>query len=551
MKPGDELIFLPLGGSGEIGMNVNLYGCRGKWIMCDLGMTFADPGLPGVELVLPDLQFIEDRRDDLLGVILTHGHEDHIGAIPYLAADLGAPLYATPFTAGLIRRKLDDEGLAGEVTLHVVPMGGSVELGPFRARYVALAHSIPEGNALVIDTPHGRLFHTGDWKLDDRPLLGDPASAAELATIGDNDGAGTLALIGDSTNVFNPEPSGSESQVFDGLMTLVRARTAGRVVVTTFASNVTRLHTLGEVAKASGRRLVVAGRSLDRIIAVARATGYLAGFPETLSMEAAATARPESLLILVTGTQGEPQSALARIADGTHPHIRLERGDLVIYSSKQIPGNELAIGRVQNQLAALGVEIVGEKQAHVHVSGHPGRPELEAMYGWIRPRIAVPVHGERRHMEEHARLARSWGVPHAIVPTNGTAVRLAPGEPRVIGHEAHGRLVLDGDVILPADGLTINDRRKMAHSGLMLVTLVIDRRGRLAAEPQVMAKGVPVEEEADDFLAEAADAATRTFETLGAADPRRLADEVKIAVRRVARQWTGKKPPTEVQLIRL
>lgn len=551
MKPGDELIFLPLGGSGEIGMNVNLYGCRGKWILCDLGMTFADPGLPGVELVLPDLQFIEDRRDDLLGVILTHGHEDHIGAIPYLAADLGAPLYATPFTAGLIRRKLDDEGLAGEVTLNVVPMGGSVELGPFRARYVALAHSIPEGNALVIDTPHGRLFHTGDWKLDHRPLLGDPASAAELAAIGDNGGAGTLALIGDSTNVFNPEPSGSESQVFDGLMALVKARTAGRVVVTTFASNVTRLHTLGEVAKASGRRLVVAGRSLDRIIAVARATGYLADFPETLSMEAAATARPESLLILVTGTQGEPQAALARIADGTHPHIRLERGDLVIYSSKQIPGNELAIGRVQNQLAALGVEIVGEKQAHVHVSGHPGRPELEAMYGWIRPRIAVPVHGERRHMEEHARLARSWGVPHAIVPTNGTAIRLAPGEPRVIGHEAHGRLVLDGDVILPADGLTINDRRKMAHSGLMVVTLVIDRRGRLAAEPRVMAKGVPVEEEADDFLAEAADAAARTFEKLGAADPRRLADEVKIAVRRVARQWTGKKPPTEVQLIGL
>jgi len=551
LKPGDELIFLPLGGSGEIGMNVNLYGCWGKWIMCDLGMTFADPSLPGVELVLPDLQFIEERRADLLGVILTHGHEDHIGAIPYLAADLGVPLFATPFTAGLIRRKLEEEGIADEVTLKVVPMGGTVELGPFAARYVALAHSIPEGNALVIDTPHGRLFHTGDWKLDDRPLLGDPASVAELTAIGDNGGAGTLALIGDSTNVFNPEPSGSESQVFDGLMALVKGRRSGRVVVTTFASNATRLHTLGEVAKASGRRLVVAGRSLERIIAVARATGYLADFPETLSLESAATARPESLLIVVTGTQGEPQAALARIADGTHPHIRLERGDLVVYSSKQIPGNELAIGRVQNQLAALGVEIVGEKQAHVHVSGHPGRPELEAMYGWIRPRIAVPVHGERRHMEEHARLARSWGVPHAIVPTNGTAIRLAPGEPQVIGHEPHGRLVLDGDVILPADGATINARRKMAHSGLMVVTLVIDRRGRLAAPPQVIARGVPVEEEEADFLAEAADAAARTFEKQGAADPRRLSDEVKIAVRRVARQWTGKKPPTEVQLVSL
>ncbi len=551
MKPGDELIFLPLGGSGEIGMNVNLYGCRGSWIMCDLGMTFADPTLPGVELVLPDLTFIEDRRKDLLGVILTHGHEDHIGAIPYLAADLGVPLHATPFTAGLIRRKLEEEGLADEVKLKVVPMGGTVELGPFRARYVALAHSIPEGNALVIDTPHGRLFHTGDWKLDERPLLGDPASAAELAAIGANDGAGTLALVGDSTNVFNAEPSGSESQVFEGLMALVKGRRQGRVVVTTFASNATRLHTLGEVAKATGRQLVVAGRSLDRIIAVARSTGYLAGFPDTLPMEAAATARPESLLIIVTGTQGEPQAALARIADGTHPHIRLERGDLVVYSSKQIPGNELAIGRVQNQLAASGIEIVGEKQAHVHVSGHPGRPELEAMYGWIRPRIAVPVHGERRHMEEHARLAKGWGVPHAIVPTNGTAIRLAPGEPQVIGHVPHGRLVLDGDVILPADGATINARRKMAHSGLMVVTLVIDRRGRLAADPQVIARGVPVEEEEADFLAEAAEAAARTFGKFGQTDERRLTDEVKIAVRRVARQWTGKKPPTEVQLIRL
>jgi ribonuclease J len=551
LTPADELIFLPLGGSGEIGMNVNLYGCRGKWIMCDLGMTFADPSLPGVELVLPDLQFIEDRRDDLLGVILTHGHEDHIGAIPYLAADLGVPLYATPFTAGLIRRKLEEEGIERQVKLNVVPMGGIVELGPFRAQYVALAHSIPEGNALVIDTPHGRLFHTGDWKLDAQPILGDPASAAELTAIGANDGAGTLALIGDSTNVFNPEPSGSESQVFDGLMRLVKSRARGRVVVTTFASNATRLHTLGEVAKASGRRLVVAGRSLDRIIAVARATGYLTEFPETLSLEQAAAARPESLLIVVTGTQGEPQAALARIAEGSHPTIRLEAGDLVVYSSKQIPGNELAIGRVQNALAARGVEIVGDRQAHVHVSGHPGRPELEAMYGWIRPKIAVPVHGERRHMEEHARLAKGWGVPEAIVPVNGAAIRLAPGKPQVIGHEAHGRLVLDGDVILPADGATINSRRKMAHSGLMLVTLVVGRQGRLAAEPRVLARGVPVEEDEEAFLAEAADAAAEAFGKVGMRDRRRLEDEVKVAVRRVARQWTGKKPPTDVQLIAL
>jgi ribonuclease J len=519
--------------------------------MCDLGMTFADPTLPGVELVLPDLQFIEERRADLLGIILTHGHEDHIGAIPYLAADLGVPLYATPFTAGLIRRKLEEEGIEREVKLHVIPMGGTVKLGPFSATYVALAHSIPEGNALVIDTPFGRLFHTGDWKLDAKPLLGDPASAAELTAIGANAGEGTLALIGDSTNVFNAEPSGSESGVFDGLMKLVKSRKRGRVVVTTFASNATRLHTLGEVAKATGRRMVVAGRSLDRIIAVAKATGYLRDLPEMISTEAAANARPETLLIVVTGTQGEPQAALAKIAEGTHPQIRLEAGDLVVYSSKQIPGNELAIGRVQNALAARGIEIVGDRQAHVHVSGHPGRPELEAMYSWIKPRISVPVHGERRHMEEHARLARSWGVPDAIVPVNGSAIRLAPGKPKIISHEAHGRLVLDGDVILPADGATINARRKMAHSGIMLVTLVFDAKGRLLADPRVFARGVPVEEDEEAFLAEAADAAAATFRKIGTTDRRRLEDELKIAVRRVARQWTGKKPPTDVQLIGL
>ncbi|MBS3961895.1 MAG: ribonuclease J [Sandarakinorhabdus sp.] len=551
MKPGDELIFLPLGGSGEIGMNVNLYGCRGKWIMCDLGMTFADPSLPGVELVLPDLRFIEERRKDLLGILLTHGHEDHIGAIPYLAADLGVPLYATPFTAGLIRRKLEEEGLSNAVKLRVIPMGGEVKLGEFRARWVALAHSIPEGNGLIIDTPFGRLFHTGDWKLDARPILGDPATAEELTTIGDNDGKGTLALIGDSTNVFNSEPSGSESGVFDGLMKLVKGRKRGRVVVTTFASNATRLHTLGEVAKATGRRLAVAGRSLDRIIAVARSVGYMQDFPETISLEQAASAKPESLLIIVTGTQGEPQAALARIADGSHPHVKLERGDLVVYSSKQIPGNEMAISRVQNALAARGVEIIGEKQAHVHVSGHPGQPELKAMYGWIRPRIAVPVHGERRHLEEHARLAKGWGVPEAVVPMNGTAIRLAPGKAEIISHEASGRLVLDGDVILPADGPTINARRKMAHSGLMLVTLVVDRRGGLAAAARVMAKGVPVEEDEEEFLSQSAEAAEAAFAKIGPKDMRRLCDEVKISVRRIARQWTGKKPPTEVQIITL
>lgn len=544
------MIFLPLGGSGEIGMNANLYGCRGKWILCDLGMTFADPSLPGVELVLPDLSFIEERRDDLLGVVLTHGHEDHIGAIPYLAAELGVPLYATPFTAGLIRRKLQEEGIDGEVPLHVVPNGGQVNLGPFHITYVQLAHSIPEANALVIDTPHGRLFHTGDWKLDDRPVLGDPASAAELTAIGDNDGKGTLALIGDSTNVFNGQPSGSESDVLEGLLEVVRARKRGRVLITTFASNAARLDTIGKVAEATGRRLVVIGRSLERVIEIGKATGYLRDFPEPLSWEAAASHPPEKLLLVATGTQGEPRAALARIADNSHP-LKLEAGDLVVYSSKQIPGNEIAIGHVQNALAARGIEIIGDRQAYVHVSGHPGQPELQAMYGWIRPRIAVPVHGERRHMEAHARLALDLGVPQAVVPMNGNAIRLAPGEPQLISHEPHGRLVLDGEVILPADGETITSRRKMAWVGHLVATLVIDRRKKLATEPRVVARGLPVEDDVDLFVAEAAKAAAGAFAKVGLADRRRLEDEVKVALRRVSRQWTGKKPLTDVQLIEL
>jgi ribonuclease J len=548
MKPGKELIFLPLGGSGEIGMNVNLFGCNGKWVMVDLGMTFADPGYPGVELVLPDLSFIEERADDLLGIVLTHGHEDHIGAIPYLANDLGVPLYATPFTAGLIARKLEEEGLTKEVKLNIVPMGGTLELGDFAFRYVALAHSIPEGNALIIDTPYGRIFHTGDWKLDDGPLLGTPATADELTAIGD---AGVLALVGDSTNVFNNEASGSETDVREGLLKVVKARKKGRVLVTTFASNAARLATLGWVAKETGRHLVLAGRSMERITQVAKATGYLKDMPPTLSWEAAASMDPAKLLILCTGAQGEPMAALSRIASGSHPVIKLEQGDLVVYSSKQIPGNELAIGRVQNALATRGIEVITEKQAHVHVSGHPGRPELEAMYEWIRPEIAIPVHGERRHMEAHAALALETGVKKAMVPINGSAIRLAPNGPKLLGHEKAGRLVLDGDVILPADGATMVERRRLMMNGHMGVTVVLGRDGRVAALPAVTAQGVPVEEDKADFLTECAGAAETAAKKADAKNAEKYAEAIRVAVRRVAREWTGKKPVTDVQVVRL
>lgn len=544
MTPGNELLFLALGGSGEIGMNVNLYGCQGKWVMVDLGLTFADPAYPGVELVLPDLCFIEDHRDDLLGIVLTHGHEDHIGAIPYLAADLGVPLYATPFTAGLIRLKLDEEGLSEEVKLHVIENEGSFQLGPFGFRYVPLAHSIPEGNAVLIDTPHGRVFHTGDWKLDERPLLGAPSTPEELTAIGD---MGVLALVCDSTNVFNSLASGSEGDVREGLMQTV-ADAKGRVLVTTFASNAARLQTLGEVANATGRKLCVAGRSLDRIIKTAKAAGYLQDFPPMVDWDDVMALPRSEVMIIATGGQGEARAALSRIAFDSHP-IKLAEGDLVVFSSKQIPGNEIAIGRIQNALAEKNILMVTDRQAEVHVSGHPGRPELEAMYRWIRPDILLPVHGERRHMAEQARLGLSAGIRHAVVQSNGDLLRLAPGTPQLIGKEGVGRLVLDGDVILPADGSTMNERRKLALHGQISVAVAIDRKGKILGDPAIRTQGVPVEEDKTAFVAEAAEEAAAVVPK-GSMEEEALRERIRLAVRRTATRWTGKKPVVDVLLVR-
>ncbi|MDQ4088030.1 MAG: ribonuclease J [Pseudomonadota bacterium] len=545
MKPGNELLFLALGGSGEIGMNVNLYGCQGKWIMVDLGMTFADPFYPGVELVLPDLSFIEERRQDLLGVVLTHGHEDHIGAIPYMAADLGVPLYATPFTAGLIAGKLEEEGLTGEVKLNTVEMAGDFRLGPFGLRYVPLAHSIPEGNALLIDTPHGRVFHTGDWKLDDTPQLGDPSTEAELRAIGD---AGVLALVCDSTNVFQEQASGSEAGVREGLDEVV-AGAEGRVLVTTFASNAARLKTLGHVAQDTGRQVCIAGRSLERILRVSKSVGYLTDFPETVDFETAMRLPRREVMIVATGGQGEQRAALARIASDQHK-LKLDRGDLVIFSSKQIPGNEIAIGRIQNELAARGVEMITDRQAPVHVSGHPGRPELAAMYEWIRPQIIVPVHGEMRHMMEHARFARARGIPHGIVQKNGDLVRLAPDGPQKLSEERVGRFVLDGDVILPADGTTMNERRRLAFGGLISVAVALAGDDRLRGEVEIELHGIPVEEDREAFLEEACAAASAAAARARGSEDK-LREEVRLAVRRVATEWTGKKPVVSVLFVRI
>jgi ribonuclease J len=542
MTPDEELLFLALGGSGEIGMNVNLYGCRGKWLMADLGLTFADTDYPGVDLILPELEFIEERMDDLVGIFLTHGHEDHIGALPYLAADLKVPLYATPFTAGLIAGKLEEEGLTGQVSLRIVERGGSVDVAPFKVTYVPLAHSILEGNGLLIETPFGKVFHTGDWKIDETPVLGHPSSAETLTEIGDS---GVLALVCDSTNTFQEQPSGSEAGVHDGLLEEVK-KAKGRVLITTFASNAARLETIGKVAVETGRQVCVAGRSLDRILKVAKATGYLRDFPEPVRFDEAMRLPRDQLLIVATGGQGEPRAALGRIAFDTH-ELKLKEGDTVIFSSKQIPGNEIAIGRIMNALSDLGVLTVTERQAHVHVSGHPGRPELAAMYRWMRPEILVPVHGEMRHMREQARFGLAQGIPRAIVQRNGDLIRLAPDGPEKIGEERVGRLVLDGDVILPADGATLNERRKISINGLITVALPIAKDGKLVGNALIRPFGVPVEEDRPDFIADAADAAERAYDAGG--DIEKVREAVRLAVRRCATLWTGKKPVVEVMLV--
>lgn len=539
--PGKGLLFLALGGSGEIGMNANLYGCDGKWIMLDLGVTFGSQDYPGIEIVMPDLEFIEDRKDDLLGIVLTHGHEDHIGAIPYLAADLGVPLYANRFTAGLIAHKLAEEGIEKEVKINVLDIDDSFRIGPFGIRLIPLAHSILEMSAAVIDTPYGRVFHTGDWKLDEEPILGVPATAAALTAIGDE---GVDVLVCDSTNAFNADASGSEGGLREGLMQAVGAA-KGRVVVTTFASNAARLATLGAVAKATGRTLCVAGRSLDRILGVARSVGYLKDFPPTVDFDEAMRLPRDKVMVIATGGQGEARAALARMAADGH-QIKLEAGDTVVFSSKQIPGNEVAIGRIMNQLAAKDVLTVTEKQAHIHVSGHPGQPELAALYGWLRPKLVLPVHGEIRHMHEQARFALEKGVPDALVQENGDLVRLAPGPARIVERVRSGRLILDGDVILPADGETINERRKLSLHGQISVAVVLSD-GKFV-DSAIQYRGVPVEDDRETFLEEMNEAAEQAA-TGKARDRDALKEAIRLGVRRVATDWTGKKPVTDVLFV--
>jgi ribonuclease J len=556
-RPDDELVFLPLGGSGEIGMNFNLYGYgppdRRRWIVADLGVTFGGQDTPGVDVILPDPAFIEEHADDILGIVLTHAHEDHIGAVAWLWPRLRAPLYATPFTAFLLREKLRERNLEDEVELNIVPLGGRIVLGPFDVEMVTLTHSIPEPNGLVIRTPLGVVLHTGDWKIDPAPLLGEVTDAATLRTLGDE---GVLAMVCDSTNVFVDGRAGSEADVREELVKVIAAQT-GRVAVACFASNVARMETAIHAGRAAGRKICLVGRSMIRMAAAARHVGMDVDSQGFISEAQASHLPPDQVLLLCTGSQGEPRAALSRIADGSHPHIRLGAGDSVIFSSRVIPGNDIAIRNMQDRLAERGVRLITDHEhPGIHVSGHPCRDELADMYAWARPKVAVPTHGERRHLLEHAAFARDLQVPQTVAPRNGDMVRLAPGRAEVIDEVPAGRIHLDAGFMTPEDGEPLRERRHAASSGVLHVALALDGRGRIASGPQVRAIGLPGDPERPledllDDLADAAEAAVRRLD----GDQRELDGEVEAAMSRAlkkaAQRIWGRRPVVQATLLRL
>lgn len=549
----DELVFLPLGGSGEIGMNMNLYGFGApksrKWVMIDCGVTFGDLTTPGVDLICPDPGYILEQRKNLLALILTHGHEDHIGAVALIAPQLKCPVYATPFTAALVRRKLEEYEAA--IDLRVIDMSARFDIGPFDIEFVTLTHSIPEPNGIIIRTALGTVLHTGDWKIDSEPTLGPTTDDAVLRRIGDE---GVLAMVCDSTNVLSRGESGSESRVRDSLVELI-SKQRGRVAVTTFASNVSRVVSICEAAAASGRSVCLLGRSMLRIIEAAREVDILPRNLQFVSPEEAGYLPRENTLYLCTGSQGEPRAALARIARDDHPDLELNEGDTVIFSSKIIPGNDREIYNLQNDLVDLGVKVITEKDEFVHVSGHPCRDELEQMYEWARPKISVPVHGEARHLEEHADFALALGVKEAIAPRNGDLIRLAPGAPAVIEEVAAGRLLLDGKMLLPEGSSPMRERRKLSFAGLVAVAVSIDGDGDLAARPVVSILGAPREdqdgENAASLVADAVEEGVSGLARRKRADDEDLTIAVQRAARNVLTGFWGKRPAVSVLISRV
>jgi ribonuclease J len=550
----DELLFCPLGGSGEIGMNMNLYAygkpSEQKWIIIDTGVTFADDTLPGIDVIYPDPGFIIDRKDDLLGIVITHAHEDHVGAITHLWQKLNCKIYATPFTAVLIKEKFKEKNIDINDFLQIVELNGKINLGPFKIEYITLTHSILEPNGLRIETPAGTILHTGDWKVDPNPLIGGKINSDRLKEIGNE---GVLAMICDSTNVFSMGRSGSELDVRKNILNLM-SNLKKRIIVTSFASNVARMETIFFCAEKTGRQISLVGRSMHRIYKAARQCGYLKNVIEPIDPRDAKNISREKIVYLCTGSQGEPMGAMMRISNYTHPDVYIEKGDAVIFSSKIIPGNEKKLYKLHNQLVKEGIEVISEETEFVHVSGHPNREDLKDMYNWVKPECVIPVHGEHRHMIEHVKFAKEMQIKNTVLVENGDIVKIAPGgKPAVYDKAPHGRLYVDGSVSIEEDAQSIKDRRNISNNGFMDVTIIISSNGNIIKDPLLTIRGLPIydSEEFKFGLQEKIFEASKTFSLTNKKQESNLIDAIKVTCRKYSREKTGKKPLTNINLVRV
>ena len=550
----EELLFCPLGGSGEIGMNMNLFAYgkedNQKWIIVDMGVTFADDSIPGIDLIMPDPGFIIDKKKDLLGIVLTHAHEDHIGAVAHIWPSLRCKLYATPFTAALLTEKFKEKKIDISAFLKIVPLNSKIKLGDFEIDFVTLTHSILEPNGLSIKTPLGTILHTGDWKIDPNPLIGNKIDEEKLKKIGEN---GVSAMICDSTNIFSPGRAGSEADVRDSLLRIMELKNK-RILVTSFASNVARMESIFYCAKKTGRSICLVGRSMHRIFKAARKCGYLKGLIEPLDPREAKKISKNKILYLATGSQGEPMGAMNRIVNGSHSEVFLEEGDCVIFSSKIIPGNEKKLYNLQNQIVKNNIEIISEENAFVHVSGHPNRDDLKDMYKWVKPKSVIPVHGEHRHMQEHVSFAKEMQVPKTLLIENGDIIKLLPGEsPRVVDKAPSGRVYLDGNVNVETDSQSIKDRKNLSVNGYLEITLLISNTGKIK-KPIISFKGIPEDQDKEPFIFDMEDEIfniCRTFSIENKNQQKNLIETIKQNCRRIVREKTGKKPFTNINIVRI
>jgi len=550
----EELLFCPLGGSGEIGMNMNLFAYgkpdNQKWIMVDIGVTFADDTLPGIDLIYPDPGFIIDKKDDLLGIILTHAHEDHIGAIAHIWPQIKCKIYSTPFTAVLIREKFKEKRIDIGNNLKIVDLNGTVDLKPFKIEFITLTHSILEPNGLRIETPVGSILHTGDWKCDPNPLIGDKIDSKRLQEIGKK---GVLAMICDSTNVFSLGRAGSELDVRKSLLNIMSSLKK-RIIVTSFASNVARMESIFYCAEKTGRQIALVGRSMHRIYKAAKQCGYLKDIIEPLDARDMKKISREKIVYLCTGSQGEPMGAMMRISSQVHPDVIIEKGDAVIFSSKIIPGNEKKLYKLHNQLVRDGVEVISEESEFVHVSGHPNREDLKDMYNWVKPKAVIPVHGEHRHMIEHINFAKEMQVPYPVQVENGDIVKLYPGKkPELYDKAPSGRLYVDGNISVEEDSKSIKERKNLSSNGYMEVSILINNKGNMHKKPIISFKGLPVNEE-DEFIFGLEDVirnTTKTFSLKSKKQEQNLIDALKISCRKYSKEKTGKKPFTNINIVQI